>query len=232
VIASDALVDVLGGIERADSVTIDAHKWFATTMGCGMFFIKDAKLLSAAFQSSASYMPSNLANLDPYVTMVQWSRRFLGLRLFLSLAVAGWDGYGRHVERCVKLAGMIAEQLEARGWSIANASRLAVLCTVPPGESRRGPGDRQARARVRPRVCVACNLRGTAGDPDPRDPRRDGARRRRQARRRSRFAAALKASMMGARENLTWLRDTGRRYIIGAPKSELKRFAGALATAA
>src|SRR6516225_10073974 len=37
---------------------------------------------------------------------------------------------------------------------------------------------------------------------------------------------------MASRENLTWLRDTGRRYIIGAPKSELKRFAGALATAA
>src|SRR5262249_3462219 len=36
---------------------------------------------------------------------------------------------------------------------------------------------------------------------------------------------------MASRENLTWLRATGRRYIIGAPKSELKRFAGALATA-
>jgi glutamate/tyrosine decarboxylase-like PLP-dependent enzyme len=139
VIVSDALVDVLGGIERADSVTIDAHKWFATTMGCGMFFIKDAELLSAAFQSSASYMPSNLANLDPYVTTVQWSRRFLGLRLFLSLAVAGWDGYARHVERCVRLAGMIEEQLGARGWSIANRSRLAVLCAVPPGGSDAAP---------------------------------------------------------------------------------------------
>jgi hypothetical protein len=77
-------------------------------------------------------MPSNLANLDPYVTTVQWSRRFLGLRLFLSLAVAGWDGYARHVERCVRLAGMIEEQLGARGWSIANRSPLAVLCAVPP----------------------------------------------------------------------------------------------------
>jgi transposase len=37
---------------------------------------------------------------------------------------------------------------------------------------------------------------------------------------------------MASRENLTWLRDTGRRYIIGAPKSELKKFADALATAA
>ncbi|HWE16427.1 MAG TPA: IS1634 family transposase [Hyphomicrobiaceae bacterium] len=37
---------------------------------------------------------------------------------------------------------------------------------------------------------------------------------------------------MASRENLAWLRETGRRYIIGAPKSELKRFADALAAAA
>src|SRR4029077_3096023 len=37
-IASDRFRSRLAGIERADSVTIDAHKWFATTMGCGMFF--------------------------------------------------------------------------------------------------------------------------------------------------------------------------------------------------
>jgi glutamate/tyrosine decarboxylase-like PLP-dependent enzyme len=132
VIASDALLRVLDGLAEADSATIDAHKWFATTMGCGMFFTKHASLLSATFQSSASYMPSNIADLDPYVTTLQWSRRFLGLRLFLSLAVAGWQGFGRHVERCVALAGEIGEQLAARGWSIANRSPLAVLCVEPP----------------------------------------------------------------------------------------------------
>src|SRR5665213_475606 len=36
---------------------------------------------------------------------------------------------------------------------------------------------------------------------------------------------------MASAENLTWLRSTGRRYIIGAPKSELKKFAAELATA-
>src|SRR5439155_7824845 len=36
-LATDRLRGALDGIEHADSVTIDAHKWFATTMGCGMF---------------------------------------------------------------------------------------------------------------------------------------------------------------------------------------------------
>jgi aromatic-L-amino-acid decarboxylase len=131
-IASDRFRALLDGIEQADSVTIDAHKWFATTMGCGMFITSHAPVLSSAFQVSTSYMPSNLPSVDPYVTSVQWSRRFLGLRLFLSLAAAGWSGYSAHVERAIALSGMLKDKLIARGWSIANDSRLAVLCIVPP----------------------------------------------------------------------------------------------------
>ena len=131
-IASDRLRSVLAGIERADSVTIDAHKWFATTMGCGMFITRHAPVLSSAFQVSTSYMPSNVPNLDPYVNSLQWSRRFLGLRLFLSLAAAGWSGYAEHVERSIELTGLLGKKLAERGWSIANKSLLAVLCIEPP----------------------------------------------------------------------------------------------------
>jgi glutamate/tyrosine decarboxylase-like PLP-dependent enzyme len=136
-VASDRLRHTLAGIEQADSVTIDAHKWFATTMGCGMFITRHARILSSAFHVSTTFMPSNFANLDPYVTSVQWSRRFLGLRMFLSLAAAGWTGYGDHVERSIELTSLLKEKLLALGWSIANASPLAVLCIKPP----RGLGD-------------------------------------------------------------------------------------------
>ena len=131
-IASEALRSALAGIELADSVTIDAHKWFATTMGCGMFFTRYAGIAASAFQTTASYMPSKLEHLDPYVTTLQWSRRFLGLRLFLSLAAAGWRGYAAHVERCVDLSDLIRQQLAARGWHTVNASPMAVLCVEPP----------------------------------------------------------------------------------------------------
>ena len=131
-IASDRLRGALAGIQSADSVTIDAHKWFATTMGCGMFITRRADILSAAFHAQASYMPSNVADLDPYVTTVQWSRRFLGLRLFLSLAAAGWQGYADHVERAAALTDLLRHQLTSRGWDVANDSPLGVLCVVPP----------------------------------------------------------------------------------------------------
>jgi hypothetical protein len=55
----------------------------------------------------------------------------MGLRLFLSLAVAGWQGYGAHIERGTQVIAQIRERLEARGWSAVNDSPLAVLCVVP-----------------------------------------------------------------------------------------------------
>lgn len=131
-IASDRLRGSLSGIEAADSLTIDAHKWFSTTMGCGMFIIRDPAILSDCFHVATSYMPSNKAGLDPYVTTQQWSRRFLGLRFFLSLAAAGWRGYAAHIERSVRLAELLKTELERRGWHVVNGSPLAVVCADPP----------------------------------------------------------------------------------------------------
>jgi glutamate/tyrosine decarboxylase-like PLP-dependent enzyme len=131
-LASDRLRPALAGIERADSITIDAHKWLATTMGCAVFLTHHGHLLSEAFHASTSFMPSSVSGVDPYLNSVQWSRRFLGLRLFLALASAGWPGLGAHVERSALVAERIKERLLAQGWSIANDSVLAVIDAVPP----------------------------------------------------------------------------------------------------
>ena len=133
-LASNRLRKALAGIERADSITIDAHKWFATTMGCAMFITRRADLLSEAFHASTSFMPSSVSGVDPYLNSVQWSRRFLGLRLFLALAAAGWDGLGAHVERSALVVDRVKERLVGLGWTVANDSALAVLDAVPPAE--------------------------------------------------------------------------------------------------
>ena len=141
-LASDRLRGLLSGIERADSIIIDAHKWLATTMGCALFITTRGELLSEAFHASTSFMPSSVASVDPYLNSVQWSRRFMGLRLFLALAAAGWSGLGAHVERSVAVIARVREKLEALGWTVANASELAVLDVLPPG-------GREVRALVR-----------------------------------------------------------------------------------
>jgi glutamate/tyrosine decarboxylase-like PLP-dependent enzyme len=142
-LCSERLRGELAGIELADSLTIDAHKWLATTMGCGMFITRAPAILSETFRVGAEFMPSSATSIDPYLNSVQWSRRFMGLRLFLSLAAAGWQGYAAHVERAVQVTECAKARLAGRGWSIANDSRLAVLCVLPP------PGFRPVREIVR-----------------------------------------------------------------------------------
>lgn len=131
-IASHKVRPALSGIERAHSITIDAHKWFATTMGAGMFLTSRTDIPARVFRVAASYMPESEASKDFYVNSNQWSRRFIGLRLFLSLGAAGWQGYGAHVEQSIALTDRLAHRLVSVGWTQANASPLGVICMVPP----------------------------------------------------------------------------------------------------
>lgn len=129
-IASPPRRAVLAGLEKADSVTIDAHKWFATTMGCGVFLTPHAEALQHTFRVTNSYMPSETV-ADPYTSSVQWSRRFAGLRLFLSLAAAGWDGYAQHIEQTLGMAERLKSDITAEGWSVLNRSPVGVVCLGP-----------------------------------------------------------------------------------------------------
>jgi aromatic-L-amino-acid decarboxylase len=131
-IASGRLRALLQGMDGADSVTIDAHKWFATTMGCGMLLVADPANLAVTYDVRTSFMPSHEPAHDPYLTTAQWSRRFVGLRLFMSLGSAGWSGHAAHVERAVALAARLANGMAERGWSVVNAPALAVVCLRPP----------------------------------------------------------------------------------------------------
>ncbi len=121
----------LCGVEKADSITLDAHKWFAVPMGAGIFLCRDENLLGETFRVTASYMPSGTeATVDPYTHSLQWSRRFIGLKLFLSLACMGWSGYREHVEHTLQMAELLKSQLSEDGWRVVNDSPLAVVCFV------------------------------------------------------------------------------------------------------
>ena len=124
-------------------------------MGCGMFITRHPQVLSPGVSRYRRlHAVQRSRSLDPYLNSVQWSRRFLGLRLFLSLAAAGWDGYGQHVERAVRVIGAIERALRAHDWQIANHSELAVLCVVPPPGSL-APRDIARRVLASGRAWVA-----------------------------------------------------------------------------
>jgi aromatic-L-amino-acid/L-tryptophan decarboxylase len=127
---SPRLRPLLDGIERADSVTIDAHKWLSVPMGAGMFITKHRDALSRTFRTTANYMPSAQAS-DPYLSSAQWSRRFTGLKVFMSLAAAGQNGYALQIEHDCELGDRLRARLRHDGWRIVNETSLPVVCFTP-----------------------------------------------------------------------------------------------------
>jgi glutamate/tyrosine decarboxylase-like PLP-dependent enzyme len=134
-IISPRLRDHLGGIEAADSITCDAHKWFSVPMGAGMFFCRHPDAVGEAFRVEASYMPGKTAGsvLDPYTTSVQWSRRFIGLKLFLALAQHGESGYVEIIEHEARMGDVLRESLRRAGWRVVNTTPLPVVCFTRDG---------------------------------------------------------------------------------------------------
>ena len=77
----------LAGIERADSITFDPHKLLFVPFGAGVYLTRHPDVLHATFHVSSAYVPGTGAFVDPYTHSLQWSRRFIGLKVLLSLAV-------------------------------------------------------------------------------------------------------------------------------------------------
>jgi glutamate/tyrosine decarboxylase-like PLP-dependent enzyme len=134
-IVSSTLRQHLAGIEQADSITCDAHKWFSVSMACGMFFCRHRETIARAFRVETSYMPDSAgaATFDPYTNSVQWSRRFTGLKLFLSLAERGEAGQARMIEHQARMGEVLRESLAAAGWRVANTTPLPLVCFTRDG---------------------------------------------------------------------------------------------------
>jgi glutamate/tyrosine decarboxylase-like PLP-dependent enzyme len=125
----------LAGIESADSITCDAHKWFSVPMGAGMFFCRHRDAVAEAFRAEVSYMPKKTdgSDDDPYTTSAQWSRRFIGLKLFLALAQLGESGYVEMIEHQTHMGNVLRESLKSSGWRIVNTTPLPLVCFTREG---------------------------------------------------------------------------------------------------
>ena len=121
----------LSGIEGADSITFDPHKFLSIPMGAGMLLSRHPQALGKIFSVSTAYTPKEgerLAVIDPYVHSPQWSRRFIGLKLFLTLATIGWDGYAQVIQHQSDIGDLLRDRLKANGWRLVNNTRLPVVC--------------------------------------------------------------------------------------------------------
>jgi glutamate/tyrosine decarboxylase-like PLP-dependent enzyme len=127
---SDNLRSVLAGIERADSITCDAHKWLSVPAGAGMFFSRHSAAVSRTFATQTAYVPDQVSDgrVYPFINTMQWSRRFIGLKLFMMFAEHGLETIARRIERQTELGDYLRERLRDAGWQILNDTPLPVVC--------------------------------------------------------------------------------------------------------
>lgn len=136
---------LLEGLGRADSITFDPHKWLSVPRGAGLYLTRHADVLGRTFGVRPAYMPlkktEGMNVVDPFGHSMQWSRRFIGLRVFLSLLVAGWDGYAAALRHQVEMARHLSSQLERSGWEVVNDPSLAVVCFFDRARAEGGDAD-------------------------------------------------------------------------------------------
>jgi len=124
---------LLAGIEAADSVTIDPHKWFYAPLDAGAVVVKDGAQLTRSFGLEPAYLKDDMdasgERFQYFVHSFEQSRRFRGLKVWLSFKRYGARQIGRWVDANIEQARALHELAVATGRLVPAARpRLSAIC--------------------------------------------------------------------------------------------------------
>jgi len=150
---------VLDGVDGADSLVVNPHKWLFTPMDCSVLYTRDPQSLKQAFALLPEYLvtatTSETVNLMDYG--IQLGRRFRSLKLWMVLRAYGRDGLAERIRHQCELAREFAGMVHFEGgWELMAPVTLSLVCfrRVPPG------ADEAAIAGLNARIMERVNARG------------------------------------------------------------------------
>ena len=118
--ASPELAALTQGIEHADSIATDGHKWLNVPYDCGIVFCADSAAHRAAMSLAAAYIVGSSGERDPHEFVPDESRRARAVPLYAALRSLGRNGLENLVERCCRHARRFAQGLRAAGYEVLN----------------------------------------------------------------------------------------------------------------
>ena len=125
------------GIENADSIVMDPHKWWFAPFDCAALMYREPRLARAVHTQDASYLDVIHASDDdfnPSDLAYHLTRRARGLALWFSLAVNGLDAYREAVERSIAMATFAAEVIsESDHLELVREPGLSIVLFRRPG---------------------------------------------------------------------------------------------------
>jgi glutamate/tyrosine decarboxylase-like PLP-dependent enzyme len=120
----------LAGIELADSVTLDPHKWLYQPIECGCLLVRDGRLLSHAFTIDPDYLADRLSEEVNFSDLgLQLTRTSHALKVWLSLNYFGTDAFRAAIDRSMDLA-LLAERhvRETPALELLSPATLGITC--------------------------------------------------------------------------------------------------------
>ena len=126
---SDRTRHFLDGVEGADSICADAHKWLNVPYDSGFAFVRQKAFLFRAFSSPAAYLAGAPLELDLDAYVPEMSRRARGIAIWCSIRQMGLRGYREMVDRCLDNAWAFADWVEAEpGLELMAPAPLNMVC--------------------------------------------------------------------------------------------------------
>jgi aromatic-L-amino-acid decarboxylase len=125
------------GVERADSLVVNAHKWMLTPMDCSLLWTRRPDDFRAAFSLIPDYLRTpgaeDALSLSEYGPAL--GRRFRALKLWAVLRCHGRSGLQEHVRRGVAMAEQFESWVDAEpGWELSAPRPFSVVCFRLTGE--------------------------------------------------------------------------------------------------
>jgi glutamate/tyrosine decarboxylase-like PLP-dependent enzyme len=111
---------LLRGVEKADSVATDAHKWLNVPYDCGIIFCADETAHRSAMSLPAAYILATGGERDPHEFVPEESRRARSVPVYAAVRSLGRKGLVELVERNCRQARRFADTLAAAGYEVLN----------------------------------------------------------------------------------------------------------------
>jgi aromatic-L-amino-acid/L-tryptophan decarboxylase len=103
---------LFAGVERADSISVDAHKWLYLPKACGVVLVREASVLVEAFAHNESYMLHDENERHAVDTTLEYSRPFRALKLWLAFRTHGAEAFRTAIERNLEQARLLQRLIE------------------------------------------------------------------------------------------------------------------------
>ena len=108
----------LHGIELADSITFDPHKWMFVPFSCGAVLVREGgRVLRDSFDMTPEYLSEDRGGADVEFDFFRYgqmgTRRFNSLKLWMAIKFMGREGYAQTVERQIELTEYLASKIDA-----------------------------------------------------------------------------------------------------------------------